>query len=240
VNRTQKAAAIEEIAGLIQESEAIFAVDYRGLSVSEAAALRARLREADARFRIVKNTLSERAADQAGAEQLKGVLDGPTAFTFVRGDAAVAAKALADFARQTDTLAPKGGLMGADVLTAEDIRSIARLPAREVLYGQLVGTVAAPLNGLVRGLSGMISGLAIALQQVVDEGKLPAGDGRGGGEAPNEDQKGGPPSREAGEEDAQAAAGTSTPTPEAGADQIAPDTTDPGAGAAAPDTEDAA
>ena len=84
MNREQKAAAIEEVAGQIQESEAVFAVDYRGISVPQAAELRTRLTEAGARFRVVKNTLTERAADQAGAEPLKELLEGPTAFTFVR------------------------------------------------------------------------------------------------------------------------------------------------------------
>ena len=101
MNRDQKAAVIEEVAGQIRESEAVFAVDYRGISVPQAAELRTTLRNADATFRVVKNTLSERAADQAGAEGLKELLQGPTAMTFVRGDAAAAAKALRDFRRGT-------------------------------------------------------------------------------------------------------------------------------------------
>src|SRR5215210_1747651 len=101
MNRDQKAAAIAEIAHNIEESDAIFAVDYRGISVPQAAELRTKLREANARFTIVKNTLTERAADQAGAEGLKEYLEGPTAMTFVRGDAAAAAKALRDFRRAT-------------------------------------------------------------------------------------------------------------------------------------------
>src|SRR3954462_4565002 len=108
MNREQKAAAIAEIAQNIQESDAVFAVDYRGISVPQAAELRARLRDADARFRVVKNSLTERAADQAGAETLKERLEGPTAFTFVAGDAALAAKALNDFARATGLLPFKG------------------------------------------------------------------------------------------------------------------------------------
>src|SRR3954453_9826736 len=111
MNREQKAAAVAEIAQSIQESQAVFAVDYRGISVPQAAELRAKLRDADARFRVVKNTLTLRAADQAGADALKELLEGPTALTFVRGDAAAAAKALADYGRQTDLLPFKGGLM---------------------------------------------------------------------------------------------------------------------------------
>src|ERR1700716_1088647 len=99
MNRDQKAALVEEIASQIRAAEAVFAVDYRGLSVPQAADLRAKLRDADASFRIVKNSLTERAADKAGAEDLKTLLQGPTALTLVRGDAAVAAKALNDTAR---------------------------------------------------------------------------------------------------------------------------------------------
>ena len=170
MNRDEKAAVIDRIAAEIKEADAVYAVDYRGLSVSQAADLRARLREADAVFRVVKNSLTERAADQAGAESLKAVLEGPTALTFVHGDAAVAAKALNDAARATQLLEFKGGLLNGDVLTADDVRSIARLPSREVLYGQLVGTIAAPVSGLVRTLNALIQGLAVQLGQIAEKG----------------------------------------------------------------------
>ena len=181
MNKEQKAAAIEEVATQIQESEAVFAVDYRGISVPQAAELRTRLTEAGARFRVVKNTLTERAADQAGAEPLKEVLEGPTAFTFVLadGDVALAAKALATFRRENDVLAFKGGVMGGDAITVEQIEELSRLPARDVLHGQLVGMIASPITGLVRGLNALIAGLAIQLKQIADEGLV-------GGEAPAE------------------------------------------------------
>src|SRR5918998_1244998 len=174
MNREQKAAAIAEIAENIRESEAVFAVDYRGISVPQAAELRTRLRGADARFSIVKNTLTERAADEAGAEPLKELLQGPTALTFVRGDAAAAAKALRDYARETDLLPFKGGMMNGAPLSAEDIGNIARLPSRDVLYGQLVGMVAHPIAGLARTLNALIGGLAIALGQIQEKGLVPA------------------------------------------------------------------
>lgn len=170
MNREQKAAAIAEIASEIQESQAVFAVDYRGISVPQAAELRAKLREADTRFRIVKNTLTERAADQAGAEALKDLLEGPTALAFVRGDAAAAAKAIADYARATDLLPFKGGLMDGAALDPDQIRAISRLPSRDVLYGQLVGIVASPISGLARTLQALISGLAVQLGQIQEQG----------------------------------------------------------------------
>ena len=170
MNRDQKAAVIEEVAGQIQESEAVFAVDYRGISVPQAAELRTKLRDADASFRIVKNTLTERAADQAGAEGLKELLEGPTAMTFVKGDAAAAAKALRDFRRATQLLEFKGGWMNGAALSPDEIDAIAQLPSREVLYGRLVGMVASPLTGLASAMGGLIGGLARQLQAMADQG----------------------------------------------------------------------
>jgi large subunit ribosomal protein L10 len=170
MNRDQKAAVVEELAEEIRGADAIFAVDYRGISVPDAAELRARLRGADTRFRIVKNSLTERASDKAGTDSLKELLEGPTALAFVAGDAALAAKALNDMARSLGTLEFKGGLMDGAPVTADEIRSIARLPARDVLHGQLVGVVSSPLTGLVRTLNALISGLAIQLGQVAEQG----------------------------------------------------------------------
>jgi large subunit ribosomal protein L10 len=180
MNREQKEAVVEEVATQIKESEAIFAVDYRGISVPQAAELRTKLNEAGARFRVVKNTLTELAADKAGVETLKQHLEGPTAFTFVvadGGDVALAAKALAQFRREHEVLDFKGGLMNGDPLTAEQIQALARLPARDVLHGQLVGMIASPITGLVRGLNSLIAGLAIQLRQIADEGMVPRGEG---------------------------------------------------------------
>ena len=181
MNRDQKAAAVAEIAEQIQGSEAVFAVDYRGITVAQVAELRTRLRESDATFRVVKNTLTERAADQADAEVLKALLEGPTALTFVRGDAAAAAKAIADYQRSTggELLPFKGGLMNGEALDAAQITAISRLPTRQVLYGQLVGLVASPITGLARSLNGLVSGLAIALGGVLEKkesGEVPSGD----------------------------------------------------------------
>ena len=173
MNIEQKAAVIDEVAEQIRTSDAIFAVDYRGLSVKDAAELRGRLIEAGATFRVVKNRLTIRAADQAGAESLKELLEGPTALTFVTadgGDAALAAKALAQFRRQTETLAFKGGRMNGEALSIDQIESISRLPARDVLQGQFVGVLASPITTLVRGLASMISGLASQLKQIEEQG----------------------------------------------------------------------
>ena len=179
MNREQKAAAVADIAESIKEADAVFAVDYRGISVPQAAELRTRLRDVDATFRVVKNSLTERAVDEVGADTLKALLEGPTALTFVRGDAALAAKALQTFRRETDTLEFKGGLLGTEALDSEQILALARLPARDVLYGQLVGVVASPITGLVRTLNALIAGLALQLGQIAEKkqsGEIPAGE----------------------------------------------------------------
>lgn len=176
MNREQKTAVVKEIGEQISSAEAIFAVDYRGITVAQVAELRIRLREADTRLRVVKNSLSELAADAAGAEDLKPMLQGPTALALVNGDAALAAKALNDAGRKLNLLAFKGGLLNGSVLSAEDVRSIARLPSRDVLNAQLVGTIAAPISGLVRGLNALIAGIAIQLQAIADQGLVSSAD----------------------------------------------------------------
>jgi large subunit ribosomal protein L10 len=192
MNKEQKTAVVEEVASQIQDAEAVFAVDYRGISVPQAAELRAKLTEAGARFRVVKNTLTLLAADKAGAEDLKELLEGPTAFTFVPedGDPALAAKALATFRREHDVLDFKGGRMAGEVLSVDELQALARLPAREVLNAQVVGMVASPITGLVRGLNQLIAGLASQLQQIADQGLV-------GGEAPPAEEEA--PAEEEGE-----------------------------------------
>ncbi len=177
MNRDENAAVIDQVADQIQESQAVFALDYRGITVSQAAELRAKLREADASLRIVKNTLTELAADKAGAEDLKAFLDGPTAFTFVRGDAAMAAKALAAFRKEYELLEFKGGRMDGAAVTSDEILAISKLPSRDALNQQLVGVLAYPIGGLARTLNQLIQGLAVQLGQIAEQGLV-------GGDAP--------------------------------------------------------
>jgi large subunit ribosomal protein L10 len=179
LNKDEKAALVDEIAERLGDASAVFAVDYRGISVPQAAELRTRLREADATFRVVKNRLAKRALERAGADDLDPFLEGPTALTFVKGDAVVAAKAISTFGRQEDVLEYKGGLMDGAPLAPDQFTVIARLPGVEVLRGQLVGVAASPLTGLTRGLASMVSGLAVALGEIRDKGLVE-------GEAPAE------------------------------------------------------
>jgi large subunit ribosomal protein L10 len=220
MNKDQKAAAIEEVATQIQESEAVFAVDYRGISVPQAAELRAKLNEAGARFRIVKNTLTQLSADKAGAESLKELLEGPTAFTFVsaEGDVALAAKALAQFRRETELLEFKGGVMGGDVLTVDQLTELSRLPALDVLHGQLVGVIASPITGLIRGLNALIAGLVIQLQQIAEQGLV-----GGGAEEPAPAEEPSPAEEPAPAEEAEEPAPADEPEEPAAEQPIEPD-----------------
>ena len=188
MNKDQKAERVAQIAEAIRESEAVFAVDYRGISVPQAAELRSKLIEAGARFSVVKNTLTQRAVDDVGADTLKEFLEGPTAFTFVSGDGdvAMAAKALSQFRRANEVLEFKGGIMGGEALSVEQLMALSRLPARDLLHGQLVGMIASPITGLVRGLNALISGLAIQLKQIADEGMVPVGGAPAEAESPAE------------------------------------------------------
>jgi len=170
MNREQKAAVVEEIAAQLSDAGAIFAVDYRGIGVPEAAELRSRLAQSEASFRIVKNRLAKRAAENAGTEELSGLFEGPTALTLVKGDPVTAAKAIADFAREHQVPTYKGGIMDGAPLDPEQFRRIARLPGLEVLHAQLLGGVASPVTGITRGLNQLLAGLAGQLCQMRDQG----------------------------------------------------------------------
>src|SRR3954471_4649633 len=170
MDREQKTAVVEELATELKDATAIFAVDYRGISVPQAAELREGLRDADTRFRIVKNRLTLRAADEAGTDGLKDFLSGPTALALVKGDAALAAKTLNRLGSEWELLDYKGGLMDGQSLDPDSFTAIAKLPGRDALNAQLAGMVASPLTGLVRGLGSMIQGLALQLGQIAEQG----------------------------------------------------------------------
>jgi large subunit ribosomal protein L10 len=217
MNRDEKATAIEEIAADIAAAEAIFAVDYRGISVPQAAELRAKLRESDASFRIVKNRLTKIAADKAGeGERLNALLQGPTALTFVRGDTAQAAKAISTFNKEHKVLTFKGGFMDGTTVDEGGFEAIAKLPSRDVLNGQFAGVVASPLTGLVRGLGSMIQGLALQLGQIAEKGLVT-------GEAPAAESAADAPVEEAPTE---ASSGNEPPADQADAPDEAQDDAD--------------
>ena len=149
--KAEKERIVAELTERLRACESLIVADYRGLSNAELATLRGKLREQGVRFTVVKNTLTRRAADAVGADALLALLEGPTAIAFVEadGDPAAVAKALADAAKETKVLTLRGGVLSGQPLSAEDVASLAALPPLDVLKGQLVGVIVAPLTQFV-------------------------------------------------------------------------------------------
>jgi len=149
--RTEKERVVTELAKQLGESETLMVADYRGLTMPEIDELRSRLLEAGARFRVVKNTLTKLAAEQAGTTDVLQLIDGPTAIAFLdaEGDPVAVAKVLNEVARANDVLVIRGGLLEGTVVGEDEIKRLATLPPAEVLRAQLVGAVAAPLTTVV-------------------------------------------------------------------------------------------
>jgi large subunit ribosomal protein L10 len=150
VLRKDKEQVVAKLAERLRASETLILADYRGLSVSELDDVRTRLLEQGARFTVVKNTLTKRAAEEAGLETLTALLDGPTAIAFVGdGDMAAVAKTLNDTARRTRILEIKGGILQGAPLDAGQVVELAALPPADVLRGQVLGAIVGPLNEIV-------------------------------------------------------------------------------------------
>lgn len=151
MQRTEKEQVVTQLAERLRTAESLIVADYRGLTNTQLEELRGKLRDSGARFQIVKNTLTRRAAEEAGAEALLALLEGPTAIAFVEtdGDPVGVAKALADTARDTKVLALRGGLLSGRSIGSAEIAELAKLPAPEIVKSQLVGVIVAPLTQLV-------------------------------------------------------------------------------------------
>jgi large subunit ribosomal protein L10 len=178
VLKTDKERIIDELAAEFGAADTLIVADYRGLTNKQLESLRDALLPHGARFRIVKNTLTRRAAEQAGADALLVMLEGPTAIAFIEssGDPAAVAKALAQTARETNVLTLRGGLLEGKALSGDEVDRLSKLPPVDVLRGQLVGAVVAPLTqllGLVsaplRDLHGLIDA---RLRQLEEQGEV--------------------------------------------------------------------
>jgi large subunit ribosomal protein L10 len=168
VKREDKVRVIEELAEKLRGS-AVVLVDYKGMNVAQSTQLRARSREAGVEFVVAKNTLAQRAANQAGVEGLDEFLVGPTALAFAE-DPVVGAKLMTDFSDEVESFEVKGGILeGGRVMEAEDVVALSRLPGREQLLAQLLGAIQAPLAGLVTVLNAPARNLAITLNQVAEQ-----------------------------------------------------------------------
>ena len=151
MKKEQKETIVAELADRLKAADTVLVADYRGLTMPQIDALRTRLLESGARFTVVKNTLTRRAAEAAGAEALLTLLEGPTAIAFLEadGDMLAAAKALADMARESRVLAIRGGVLQGKVVSAEEVETLAALPPIEILRGQVLGAIVAPVNALL-------------------------------------------------------------------------------------------
>jgi large subunit ribosomal protein L10 len=180
VLRSDKERVVAELTERLKTTDTLIVADYRGLTMTQIDDLRSELLKHGARFAVVKNTLTRRAAEAAGADTLLGLLEGPTAIAFLEanGDPVAAAKALADAARTTRVLAVRGGILEGSELSSEDVANLAKLPPADVLRAQLVGALAGSLTTVVGLFAAPMRDLVGVLQARIDQ--LEA---QGGGEA---------------------------------------------------------
>lgn len=151
MKKEDKELVVAELTERLRTSETLLVADYRGLTMPQIDALRTRLLESGARFSVVKNTLGRRAAEAAGSDALLTLLEGPSAIAFLEaeGDMVAAAKALADMARESKILAIKGGVLQGRALSAAEVESLALLPPFDVLRGQVLAAIIAPVTALL-------------------------------------------------------------------------------------------
>ncbi len=167
--RPEKVAVVDEIRTKLADADAAILTEYRGLTVSELADLRGALRPASTEYKVFKNTLARRAADEAGLTELSSLLEGPTAIAFVKGDAVAAAKAIRDFGRGAPALVVKGGLLGTRILAPADIAALADIEPREVLLARLAGGFQAPLTKAAGLFQAFTRNFAYGLKAYVDQ-----------------------------------------------------------------------
>jgi large subunit ribosomal protein L10 len=185
--RPEKVAVVDEVRQHFESADAAILAEYRGLKVKDLATLRRNLRPSGGEFRVYKNTLVTLAARQSGLSELEPLLRGPTAITFVQGDAAAVAKGLRDYARTNPLLVLKGGVLGDKVIGPAETAALADLPSREVLLAQIAGALAAPMRQMAGLLQALPRNLAYGLAALRD--KLEA-EGAGGSAPPAADASG--------------------------------------------------
>jgi large subunit ribosomal protein L10 len=171
MRKAQKAEVVARLTERLRAADTLLVADYRGLTMPQIDDLRTRLLASGARFTVVKNTLTRRAAEAAGADALLALLDGPSAIAFLEteGDLVAAAKALADAARETRVLAIRGGIMQGRAMTAAEVESLATLPPMDVLRGQVIGAIVAPLNALAGLLNAPLQNLHGLLEARIEQ-----------------------------------------------------------------------
>jgi large subunit ribosomal protein L10 len=190
VKKSDKERVVVELTERLRSADTLLVADYRGLSMPQIDSLRTRLLESGARFTVVKNTLTRRAAEAAGAEALLALLEGPSAIAFLEadGDMVAAAKALADAARETRVLAIRGGVLEGRPMSAAEVESLATLPPLEILRGQVLGAIIAPATSFLALISAPLQNLHGLLDARIEQlGGEGAAEGEASpGEAPAE------------------------------------------------------
>ena len=187
MKKEDKEQVVASLTERLKTAETVLVADYRGLTMPQIDALRTRLLESGARFSVVKNTLTRRAAEAAGSDALLALLEGPSAIAFIEteGDMVAAAKALADSARETRILVIKGGVMQGRTMTAPEVESLATLPPIDVLRGQVLGAIVAPLSSLIGLVSAPLQNLYGLLDARIEQlGGADAGDAQASPEEP--------------------------------------------------------
>ena len=167
--KPEKKAAVEELKEKFSECQSMVFTDFIGLDVETMTELRSNLREAGVDYKVVKNTLASIAAEECDLEDITEYFVGPTAIAFGQEDAVSPAKVLVDFAEEHDDLDIKAGFLNDNVIGKDKLESLAEIPSRDVLLGQTVAGMQAPISGLVRVLNGNIQGLVQALSQIKDQ-----------------------------------------------------------------------
>jgi large subunit ribosomal protein L10 len=205
--RSEKERVVEQLAERLRSTETLMVADYRGLTMPEIDELRTRLLEAGARFTVVKNTLTKRAAEEAGTTEVLELIDGPTAIAFLEadGDPVAVAKVLNEVARANDVLVIRGGMLEGTVVGDAEIKRLATLPPADVLRAQLAGAVFAPLTTVVglftaplRDLVGVIDA---RIRQLEEQGEtVPEPEPEAEAEATQEEPQAEAPAEEATEE----------------------------------------
>jgi large subunit ribosomal protein L10 len=169
ISREKKEQIVEDLAEKLLRSNAVFMTDYRGLNTGQMAELRNKLREREAGFHVVKNSLVKLALERADLPWEQSLFDGPTAIGFCYEDIPGSAKVLVDFGMESKVLSIRGGLLGDELLSAAQISNLASLPSGEVLIAEVVARIAAPLVGLVNVLNAPLQDLAQVLQARVGQ-----------------------------------------------------------------------
>lgn len=164
--RPEKEAVVSELQEKFSKAQSVIVADYRGLNVAEVTELRKKLREAGVEYKVVKNTLTSRAAKAANIDGLDQFLSGPTALAFGFTDVVAPAKILADFAKDHKKLELKGGVLEGKIIDLTAVKELASLPSREALLGQVAGLLQAPIRGLVTVLSGPLRNAVYALEAI--------------------------------------------------------------------------